>query len=225
MLAAQAIALGDCDVAVAGGAESISGAVLAARPALGPRYQDGVAVDAMVGALTDPFDAVATWASRRRTSRRECERVAASRAGRARGRRATGGPTSGHRSWVLQGADPAGRGDACRKGTALTVDADEHIRAPARRRTAWRSCGAAFSKDGSVTAGNASGVNDGAAAVVLADRKNPPLHHGAEPARAGRRLQPRRGRAEDHGHGPGARGAGRCSTEPTSRLTTLTCSR
>src|SRR6476620_11146538 len=56
--AAQAIALGDCDVAVAGGAESMSRAQYW-LPGLrwGQRMQDGIAVDAMVGALTDPFDA------------------------------------------------------------------------------------------------------------------------------------------------------------------------
>jgi acetyl-CoA C-acetyltransferase len=56
--AAQAIKLGDCDVAVAGGAESMSRAQYW-LPSLrwGQRMQDTVAVDAMVGALTDPFDA------------------------------------------------------------------------------------------------------------------------------------------------------------------------
>src|SRR6476660_6752183 len=55
--AAQAIALGDCDVAVAGGAESMSrGQYWLPGMRWGQRMQDGVAVDAMVGALTDPFD-------------------------------------------------------------------------------------------------------------------------------------------------------------------------
>src|SRR3954466_13630419 len=55
--AAQAIRLGDCDVAVAGGAESMSGGQYW-LPGLrwGQRMNDGTVVDAMVGALTDPFD-------------------------------------------------------------------------------------------------------------------------------------------------------------------------
>ena len=55
--AAQAIRLGDTDAAVAGGAESMSRGQYW-LPALrwGQRMRDGVAVDAMVGALTDPFD-------------------------------------------------------------------------------------------------------------------------------------------------------------------------
>src|SRR6266481_1042385 len=55
--AAQAIKLGDCDVAVAGGAESMSrGQYWLPGMRWGQRMQDGVVIDAMVGALTDPFD-------------------------------------------------------------------------------------------------------------------------------------------------------------------------
>jgi acetyl-CoA C-acetyltransferase len=55
--AAQAIRLGDCDVAVAGGAESMSrGQYWLPGMRWGQRMQDGAVVDAMVGALTDPFD-------------------------------------------------------------------------------------------------------------------------------------------------------------------------
>ena len=57
--AAQAIRLGDCDVAVAGGAESMSrGQYWVPGLRWGQRMQDGVVVDAMVGALTDPFDTI-----------------------------------------------------------------------------------------------------------------------------------------------------------------------
>src|SRR6266536_2631837 len=55
--AAQAILLGDCDVAVAGGTESMSrGQYWVPGMRWGQRMQDGVVIDAMVGALTDPFD-------------------------------------------------------------------------------------------------------------------------------------------------------------------------
>src|SRR5436190_16423892 len=55
--AAQAIKLGDCDAAVAGGAESMSrGQYWLPSMRWGQRMQDGVVIDAMVGALTDPFD-------------------------------------------------------------------------------------------------------------------------------------------------------------------------
>jgi acetyl-CoA C-acetyltransferase len=68
--AAQAIKLGDCDVAVAGGSESMSrGQYWLPGVRWGQRMQDGVVIDAMVGALTDRSTA-ATWASRPRTSPR-----------------------------------------------------------------------------------------------------------------------------------------------------------
>ena len=55
--AAQAIQLGDCDVAVAGGAESMSrGQYWLPAMRWGQRMQDSTVIDAMVGALTDPFD-------------------------------------------------------------------------------------------------------------------------------------------------------------------------
>ena len=66
---------------------------------------------------------------------------------------------------------------------------------------AWPSCASAFSKDGTVTAGNASGINDGAAAVVLmtadeAKRRVRLL------ARADRLVGTGRRRSSDHGHRP-----------------------
>src|SRR6202163_2253420 len=56
--AAQAVRLGDCEVAVAGGVESMSrGQYWLPAMRWGQRMQDGTVVDAVVGALTDPFDA------------------------------------------------------------------------------------------------------------------------------------------------------------------------
>src|ERR1700752_454748 len=55
--AAQAIRLGDCEVAVAGGAESMSrGQYWVPGLRWGQRMRDGAVIDAMVGALTDPFE-------------------------------------------------------------------------------------------------------------------------------------------------------------------------
>ena len=68
--AAQAIQLGDADTAVAGGVESMSRSQYW-LPALrwGQRMRDGVTVDAMVGALTDPFDGCHMGDSRERRAR------------------------------------------------------------------------------------------------------------------------------------------------------------
>ena len=52
------------------------------------------------------------------------------------------------------------------KGGTAPFDTDEHVRRDATLE-GWPSCRPVFDKDGTVTAGNASGINDGAAAVVL----------------------------------------------------------
>ena len=173
--AAQAIALGDCDVAVAGGAESMSRAQYW-LPGLrwGQRMQDGVAVDAMVGALTDPFDGchmgvtAENVATEYDVSRADQDALAAESH-----RRAAAATEAGYFKEQILPVQVPGR-----KGT-VTVDADEHIR-PGVTTDDLAKLRPAFSKDGTVTAGNASGVNDAAAAVVLADREFAE-HHGRSP--------------------------------------------
>ena len=163
--AAQAILLGDCDVAVAGGAESMSrGQYWLPGMRWGQRMQDGVAVDAVVGALTDPFDAchmgvtAENVAAEYGVSRADQDALAAESH-----RRAAAAADAGDFSEPIVPVEVAGR-----KGTVV-VDADEHIR-PGVTADDLARLRPAFAKDGTVTAGNASGVNDAAAAAVLADR-------------------------------------------------------
>jgi acetyl-CoA C-acetyltransferase len=161
--AAQAIALGDTESAVAGGAESMSRAQYW-LPAMrwGQRMQDAVAIDAMVGALTDPFDGCHMAVT--------AENVAAE-FGITREDQDALAVQSHHRAAA---AAAAGYFDAqitpvqapAKKGTVEVV-ADEHIR-PDATAAGMARLRPAFAKDGTVTAGNASGVNDAAAAVVLA---------------------------------------------------------
>ena len=106
--AAQAIMLGDADVAVAGGAENMSRSPYFA-PAMrwGARMNDTTLIDVMVGALSDPFDDVHMGVT--------AENVAKKYQDLARGSGHTGRrePSPGgqrHRSWLLQGPDRAGRG-------------------------------------------------------------------------------------------------------------------
>ena len=75
-----------------------------------------------------------------------------------------------------------------------------HRRVPAHGTTleALAKLRPAFAKDGSVTAGNASGINDGAAAVVLMTADE--AKSAASAARPDRVLGARRGRSRDHGH-------------------------
>ena len=161
--AAQAIRLGDCQVAVAGGAESMSRAPYW-LPGMrwGQRMQDGVAVDAMVGALTDPFDAchmgvtAENVASDYGVSREDQDALAAESH-----RRAAAATEAGYFTEQITPVEIPGR-----KGT-VTVDADEHIR-PGVTVDDLARLRPSFAKDGTVTPGNASGINDAAAAVVIA---------------------------------------------------------
>ena len=164
--AAQMVALGDADVVVAGGAESMSRSnywIPSAR--WGAKMGDQVVVDAMTGALSDPFDAAHMGVT--------AENVAA-KYGLTRAqqdefsveshRRAANAIQNGYfKSQIL----PIEIKD--RKGTKL-FDTDEHVRADATVENLGK-LKTVFKKDGTVTAGNASGINDGGAAVVLMERK------------------------------------------------------
>ena len=164
--AAQAISLGDCDVAVAGGAESMSrGQYWLPGMRWGQRMQDGVVVDAMVGALTDPFDAchmgvtAENVAADYGVSRADQDELAAESH-----RRAAAAAEAGYFAEQITPIQVPGR-----KGTT-TVDTDEHIRPDVTAGDLAR-LRPAFAESGTVTAGNASGINDAAAAVVLADQE------------------------------------------------------
>jgi acetyl-CoA C-acetyltransferase len=163
--AAQAIKLGDCDVAVAGGTESMSRSQYwLPGHRWGQRMGDALAIDAMVGALTDPFDACHMGVTAENVaadydiSRADQDALAAESH-----RRAAAAVEAGYFTEQITPVQVPGR-----KGT-VTVDADEHIR-PGITAGDLARLKPAFAKDGgTVTAGNASGVNDAAAAVVLAD--------------------------------------------------------
>ena len=161
--AAQAIKLGDCDVAVAGGAESMSrGQYWLPSMRWGQRMQDGVVIDAMVGALTDPFDSchmgvtAENVASEYKVSRADQDTLAAESH-----RRAAAATEAGYFKEQITPVEVKGR-----KGT-VTVDTDEHIR-PGVTVDDLAKLRPSFAADGTVTPGNASGINDAAAAVVIA---------------------------------------------------------
>jgi acetyl-CoA C-acetyltransferase len=161
--AAQAVRLGDCDVAVAGGAESMSrGQYWLPAMRWGQRMQDGVVIDAMVGALTDPFDSchmgvtAENVASEYSVSRADQDTLAAESH-----RRAAAASEAGYFKEQITPVEVKGR-----KGT-VTVDTDEHIR-PGITTDDLAKLRPSFAADGTVTPGNASGINDAAAAVVIA---------------------------------------------------------
>jgi acetyl-CoA C-acetyltransferase len=161
--AAQAIKLGDCDVAVAGGAESMSrGQYWLPSMRWGQRMQDGVVIDAMVGALTDPFDSchmgvtAENVASEYSVSRADQDTLAAESH-----RRAAAASEAGYFKEQITPVEVKGR-----RGT-VTVDTDEHIRLGVTTDDLAK-LRPSFAADGTVTPGNASGINDAAAAVVIA---------------------------------------------------------
>jgi acetyl-CoA C-acetyltransferase len=163
--ASQAIRLGDCEVAVAGGAESMSrGQYWLPAMRWGQRMQDSTVVDAMVGALTDPFDGchmgvtAENVAADFSVSRADQDALAVESH-----RRAAAAAAAGYFKEQIVPVEVPGR-----KGT-VTVDTDEHVR-PGITTDDLARLRPSFAKDGTVTAGNASGINDAAAAVVLATR-------------------------------------------------------
>ncbi len=162
---AQNILLGDCDYGIGGGVEVMSrGGYLSPAMRTGARMGDTKLVDMMVATLTDPFgvghmgitaeNLVTKWG----ITREEQDALAVESHRRAAAAIADGRFKSQIVPIVKQ----------TRKGE-VTFDTDEHVKAGTTLESLAK-LKPAFKKDGgSVTAGNASGINDGAAFFVLAD--------------------------------------------------------
>lgn len=164
--AAQSILLGDADYALAGGAESMSRAPYSSPGArFGVKMGEAVMYDMMLGALNDPFGGghmgitAENVAARHNISREAQDSLAVESQHRA----ALAIRDGRFKEQILPLEIEAGR-------TTVTFDTDEHVRADTSHAT-LSGLRPVFRKDGSVTAGNSSGINDGAAAVVLADRE------------------------------------------------------
>jgi acetyl-CoA C-acetyltransferase len=161
--ASQYILLGDTDAAVAGGAESMSRAgYLLPSGRWGQRMGDGKILDMMVGALTDPFDTVHMGVT--------AENVA-TKCGITREQQDTFAVQSHQRAAAAIAAGhfkeqilPV---ELKTKKGPVPFDTDEHVRGESTLE-GMAKLKAVFAKEnGTVTAGNASGINDAAAAVVL----------------------------------------------------------
>jgi acetyl-CoA C-acetyltransferase len=164
MLAAQGIATGDIDIAVAGGMESMSNCpYLLAKAREGLRMGDGTLIDSMIhDGLWDSFNNVhmgltgEVVSERYHVSREEQDKYSVESH-----RRAAHATREG---WFTQEILPVSIPQ--KKGDPIVVSRDESI----REDTSVESLAKlkpAFKKDGTVTAGNAPGVNDGAAATVV----------------------------------------------------------
>jgi acetyl-CoA C-acetyltransferase len=169
--AAQHIMLGDCSTAVAGGAESMSrAAYMLPSGRWGQRMGDAPVVDAMTAALHDPFghghmgvtaENIAAKYGFTREQQDEYSVQSHKRAARA--------SEAGHFKSQIVPVELKSR-----KGVEQFAT-DEHVRADASME-GLAKLKPVFKKDGTVTAANASGINDAAAAVVLMDAKTAKSH-------------------------------------------------
>jgi acetyl-CoA C-acetyltransferase len=161
--AANAIQLGETDVAVGGGVESMSRALYASQAArFGARMGDIKMIDMMVGALSDPFGGghmgiTAENVAEKYSISREAQDAFALESQK----RATAAIAAGHFKSQIVPVEIK-----TRKGIAL-FDADEYPKADATLESLAKLKPAFKKEGGTVTAGNASGINDGAAACVL----------------------------------------------------------
>ena len=163
--AAQAVQLGDADAAVAGGAESMSrGQYWIGNLRWGQRMNNTAVLDAMVGALTDPFDDVhmamtaENIAKKWGITREDQDALAVESHRRA---------LDAIKHCVFK--EQILPIEVKTKAGPVIFDTEEQPRADATPE-ALAKMKPAFDKNGTVTAGNASGINDGAAAVVLMEK-------------------------------------------------------
>jgi acetyl-CoA C-acetyltransferase len=161
---AQSIMLGDADFAIGGGVEVMSrGGYLLPALRSGARMGDTQAIDMMVAVLTDPFGVghmgitAENLATKWGITREEQDAFAVESQKRAAAAQAAGYFKSQIAPITLK----------TRKGDVV-IDTDEHLK-PTTTMETLAKMKPAFKKDGSVTAGNASGINDAAAFLVLAD--------------------------------------------------------
>ncbi|MBL8487123.1 MAG: acetyl-CoA C-acyltransferase family protein [Rhodocyclaceae bacterium] len=162
--ASQAIMLGDADFAIGGGVEVMSrGGYLSPAMRSGARMGDTKMIDMMVATLTDPFGvghmgitaenlAVKHGITRQDQDAFACESHRRAAAAIAEGR---------FKGQIVPITMQTRKGD-------VVFDTDEHVKASTTMETLAKMK-PAFKKDGTVTAGNASGINDAAAFLLLAD--------------------------------------------------------
>ena len=160
---AQAIMLGDADFAIGGGVEVMSrGTYLLPALRSGARMGDTKAIDSMVAVLTDPFGVghmgitAENLAAKHGFSREDQDAFAVESQ-----RRATAAVAAGHfKSQIVPIVKQTRKGE-------VVFDTDEHVKSNTTLESLAKMK-PAFKKDGTVTAGNASGINDGAAFFVMA---------------------------------------------------------
>lgn len=164
--AAQSVLLGDADIAIGGGAESMSRAPYIMPSArFGQRMGNASIVDMMLGALHDPFQAIHMGVTAENVAKKfDISRDAQDALALESHRRAAKAIESGFfKEQILPITIASKKGDT-------VFDTDEHVRMNATPDDFAKLKPVFAKENGSVTAGNASGINDAAAAVMLMER-------------------------------------------------------
>ncbi|HEX9276967.1 MAG TPA: acetyl-CoA C-acyltransferase family protein [Casimicrobiaceae bacterium] len=164
--ASQSILLGDVDAAVAGGAESMSRAAYAnVTQRWGARMGDAKDFDMMVGALTDPFDTIHMGVTAENVANK-CGITRADQDAFAveSHKRAANAIAKGYFKEQILPIELKSK-----KGP-VQFDTDEHVRSDVTADGLGKLRAVFAKENGTVTAGNASGINDAAAAVVLMEK-------------------------------------------------------
>ena len=164
--AAQTILLGDADVAIAGGAESMSRApYLAPAARWGSRMGDAKMVDMMLGALHDPFHTIHMGVTAENVAREfGISREQQDQTALESHQRASRAIEAGYfKDQIVPVTIKSRKGD-------IQFDTDEHVRHDATIDDMTKLKPVFAKENGTVTAGNASGLNDAGAALVLMER-------------------------------------------------------
>ncbi|MPW18470.1 acetyl-CoA C-acyltransferase [Paraburkholderia sp. CNPSo 3157] len=164
--AAQSVLLGDADVAIGGGAESMSRAPYMMPTArFGQRMGNASMVDMMLGALHDPFQPIHMGVTAENVAKKyDITREAQDALALESHRRAAKAIEGGYfKEQILPITIASKKGDT-------VFDTDEHVRMNATADDFAKLKPVFAKENGTVTAGNASGLNDAAAAVVLMER-------------------------------------------------------
>lgn len=164
--AAQTILLGDADVAIAGGAESMSRApYLAPAARWGSRMGDAKMVDMMLGALHDPFHTIHMGVTAENVAREfGISREQQDQTALESHQRASRAIQAGYfKDQIVPVTIKSRKGD-------IQFDTDEHVRHDATIDDMTKLKPVFAKENGTVTAGNASGLNDAGAALVLMER-------------------------------------------------------
>lgn len=171
--AAQSILLGDTDIAIGGGAESMSrGPFIMPAMRWGARLGDAQAVDYMNGILHDPWQRIHMGVTAENVAKRyNISREAQDELSLESQRRAARARAKGYFAEQIVPVEIR-----TRKGV-ISFEADEHIREDVSLEQLSGMKPIFQKENGSVTPGNASGLNDGASALVLAEEQAVKRHN------------------------------------------------